>query len=648
MAQSVIGALRVNLGLDSAQFQRGARVAETRAQQLGKAFARLGIAAAAAGGALVALARRQANVVDAQAKLAQSLGTSVVSIQTLQRAGELAGVSMSGIEQATKDLTRRLSQAAAGIGPAADALDRLGLSAEELLSLPLDERVGKINAAIDQFVPAAERAAVAGQLFGEEGSIAISRIDGATLRQATEDIRDFGVAVSEQDAEQIERTNDALSALGLITQGIGNQIAVALAPALERMATGLRNATKEGTLFADVIKVLAGNADVLIKALGVLAGLLAVRLTIAAGSAAVALAALFGPVGVAVGVVAALGAGVAVLVDRLGIFKTSAEATDDPVIALNEALRDFAETKAPAAAARAIDVANANYQLAASAVDAARAEIAKGRALIAAGQEGSGRSARGQQLGGERLVRQGEAALAAAEAELADALDNRTRAITAVTSTTEFNTEVTAAAAAVTDAATEATDGLAAATGGAAAAAQQLAPEIKDVGDELEQLAVTGEDVRKGLASVFTDAIRGASSLSEGLSRLAGQFADRLLNQGFEQLLGAVSGGGGGGGIFASIGKIFGFATGTPSAPGGLAMVGERGPELVNLPRGSEVLDAQRTRNMFAAPQQMPSVQVAGATIINVLDPRLVGDFLNTPQGEKAVINVIQRNREAL
>jgi predicted transglutaminase-like cysteine proteinase len=49
--------------------------------------------------------------VDAQAKLAQSPGTTVASIQTLERAGELAGVSMSGIEQATKDLTRRLSQA---------------------------------------------------------------------------------------------------------------------------------------------------------------------------------------------------------------------------------------------------------------------------------------------------------------------------------------------------------------------------------------------------------------------------------------------------------------------------------------------------------------------------------------------------------
>tara|TARA_R110002072_G_scaffold268941_2_gene428040 strand:- start:1401 stop:3836 length:2436 start_codon:yes stop_codon:yes gene_type:complete len=193
-------------------------------------------AAAAAG---VAMVRSGLQTVDAQAKLAQSLGTTVASIQTLERAGELAGVSMSGIEQATKDLTRRLSQAAAGTGPAADALDRLGLSANQLIALPLDQRVGAINAAIESFVPAAERAAVAGQLFGEEGSIAMSRIDTATLRQATEDVLAFGVVVSEQDADQIERTNDAISRLGLIWRGLSNQLAVAAAPALEAVADAM-------------------------------------------------------------------------------------------------------------------------------------------------------------------------------------------------------------------------------------------------------------------------------------------------------------------------------------------------------------------------------------------------------------------------
>ena len=37
-----------------------------------------------------------------------------------------------------------------------------------------------------------------------------------------------------------------------------------------------------------------------------------------------------------------------------------------------------------------------------------------------------------------------------------------------------------------------------------------------------------------------------------------------------------------------------GFALGTNFAPGGLAIVGERGPELVDLPRGSQVVPNHR------------------------------------------------------
>jgi hypothetical protein len=41
------------------------------------------------------------------------------------------------------------------------------------------------------------------------------------------------------------------------------------------------------------------------------------------------------------------------------------------------------------------------------------------------------------------------------------------------------------------------------------------------------------------------------------------------------------------------------FAVGTRNAPGGLALVGERGPEMISLPRGSQVLPAAQTANMM-------------------------------------------------
>ena len=244
-------------------FRRLSREMDAANSRVAAFYRRVQIAAAAAATAFAAgaaaMIRSGLQVVDAQAKLAQSLGTTVESIQVLERAGELAGVSMSGIEQATKDLTRRLSQAAAGTGPAVAALERLGLSASTLLALPLDERVGRINQAIEDFVPAAERAAVAGQLFGEEGSIAISRIDTATLRQATQDVRDFGVVVSEQDADQIERTNDAISRLGLIWRGLSNQLAVAAAPALEAVADALAAISRSTGPLGQGIRLLFDN-----------------------------------------------------------------------------------------------------------------------------------------------------------------------------------------------------------------------------------------------------------------------------------------------------------------------------------------------------------------------------------------------------
>ena len=51
------------------------------------------------------------------------------------------------------------------------------------------------------------------------------------------------------------------------------------------------------------------------------------------------------------------------------------------------------------------------------------------------------------------------------------------------------------------------------------------------------------------------------------------------------------------------------FAVGTRNAPGGMALVGERGPEMINLPRGSSVTPAAQTASMMGG---MQSVEVYG------------------------------------
>jgi len=50
--------------------------------------------------------------------------------------------------------------------------------------------------------------------------------------------------------------------------------------------------------------------------------------------------------------------------------------------------------------------------------------------------------------------------------------------------------------------------------------------------------------------------------------------------------------------LLSNPGLVGKFANGTINAPGGMALVGERGPEIVNLPRGSQVIPAHRSKNM--------------------------------------------------
>ena len=60
-----------------------------------------------------------------------------------------------------------------------------------------------------------------------------------------------------------------------------------------------------------------------------------------------------------------------------------------------------------------------------------------------------------------------------------------------------------------------------------------------------------------------------------------------------------------------------GFADGVRGFRGGLAVVGERGPELVRLPSGSDVIPNYRMNNMAASGQQVfiPKMKLRGKDI---------------------------------
>jgi len=245
--------LSVFIGANDAELQAAIKRAKKGLQDFGREM-REGInvaakwtAAMAASGAAISayMVRQTMEAIDAQAKLAQRMNTTVASVAALEHAGGLAGVSAEQLETAARSLTSRLGEAAMGTGDAAKALERLGLNANELAAMPLDQRIALINERIRENIPLAQQAAIAADLFGERAAQAILLLDADQIREAAENTRIFGTALSDIDAAKVEQANDAISRISLITDGFWKQLTVKVAPVLEAIANKLFEAAKE-------------------------------------------------------------------------------------------------------------------------------------------------------------------------------------------------------------------------------------------------------------------------------------------------------------------------------------------------------------------------------------------------------------------
>ena len=128
---------------------------------------------------------------------------------------------------------------------------------------------------------------------------------------------------------------------------------------------------------------------------------------------------------------------------------------------------------------------------------------------------------------------------------------------------------------------------------------------------EIDQEDVAkAEGVRRDWVKGFIDDIRQggiSDALGNQFESAADRLMDRLIDSLFEMDFAAIMGGKGkpGGGDWLS--GLFNIlvptkpgknARGTDWWPGGPSWVGEEGPELVNLPRGAQVIDADRSRRM--------------------------------------------------
>lgn len=241
----VIGALRVNLGLDSAQFSAGLKKTQVGLDRFGKVaaigFAAAATAAVAAGAALAVAGKRAIDTADNMSKTAQKVGVATEALSRLNHAAGYSDVTLEQLTGGLQKLTKNLADVASGQGAqAAVALQALGISAIEA--------DGKLRQADEVFTDIADRfgrmedgstkTALALQLFGRAGAEMIPLLNSGKdgLKAMADESDRLGLTISGKTGRAAEQFNDTLNKVGKTLDGVALRVTEAALPALQDMA----------------------------------------------------------------------------------------------------------------------------------------------------------------------------------------------------------------------------------------------------------------------------------------------------------------------------------------------------------------------------------------------------------------------------
>jgi hypothetical protein len=285
---SVIGALRVVLGADSAALDKGLKDASSRLKSFGASIGAIGAAAGVAfGGIAVALGaavRGALTEADKLGKMAQSVGVPVEELSRLKHAADLSDVSLEALGKSMGKLSRNMVEVAGGAqNDVTQAFNALGISVRNTdgtlksSSQVMTEVAGKFA----QYEDGAAKTALAIQLFGRAGADLIPLLNsGATgLRDMMAEADQLGIVIDTRTAKAAENFNDNLTRLGRVKDGIITKITAQLAPALAVLSERFITAAKDGGIvemaskgILNVMNFLAAEiAEVSIRVQGIAA-----------------------------------------------------------------------------------------------------------------------------------------------------------------------------------------------------------------------------------------------------------------------------------------------------------------------------------------------------------------------------------------
>lgn len=247
---SDIARLTVALYANSAQFVSDLEKSKGKAKdwsgQVGGYFSTVaktaGVMATAAVGSLVLIYNQQAQMIDQNAKLADSLGMTMEGYTRLKYAADLTGAG-EAFTGAMESMVVKMGEAQFGGGEAKEALDMLGLSAQKLGKLTPEKQLLSLSDALLKVENQSQRTFLTDQLFGGPEMVGLLSQGADGINKLTAEADALGVTLTRVDAAKVEMANDAMYKLGVGTTALKQQLTTELAPVVAAMADEFREYT---------------------------------------------------------------------------------------------------------------------------------------------------------------------------------------------------------------------------------------------------------------------------------------------------------------------------------------------------------------------------------------------------------------------
>lgn len=306
------GSAFVEITTDDSKLAQGLARAQKRLESFGASVTAVGTRVAAVGSAVVtaftAAATQFSSWGDQLDKMSARTGVSVESLSQLAYAADQSGTSIDALGQALFRMRRRVANAATGSGPAVRAIEALGLSAEELTKLPVEEQFLTIADALQNVGNESLAAQYGFEILGDNFRALQPLLAGgrkgleAYMKRADE----LNLTMTREQATAAAELNDAWGTLRDSMKAATVQIGAAVAPQMTGLADRITELVQRG------IAWIKQNGDMLV-------GLLKLSAQVAVvGTALVALGKGISIVGTLVGTLATLAKTATVVTTAIG------------------------------------------------------------------------------------------------------------------------------------------------------------------------------------------------------------------------------------------------------------------------------------------------------------------------------------------